>query len=130
MGTSQLGGYSIKIAGGELQEGVPYLRKRLLPLSDLHLTRFKGCRKSVLVAVGNGPCQRVLFRGAFEPSDYQVSGGQPTTRHFAAGELAFFEEGIDRVGGDAKHLGGGLDVKDVGVSGKPRQNILGLRHFW
>jgi hypothetical protein len=57
-----------------------------------------------------------LFRGAFEPPDHHVSGGQPAACHFSAGEFALLEKSIDRVGGDAKHLGGRLDIKDAGGS--------------
>jgi hypothetical protein len=47
---------------------------------------------------------------------HQVSGDEPAACHFSSGELAFFEEGIDRMRRDAKHLGRCLDVKDVGIS--------------
>ena len=85
---------------------------------DLRFTRFKSFGKGLLVAVRDRTGQGVLFGGAFEPAEYQLAGGEPAAGYFAAGELAFLEEVVDRMGRNPQHPGCGLGIEDFGIPGR------------
>jgi hypothetical protein len=90
---------------------------RLLTLLDMHLAGVKRGAQGLMVAVGNSTAQGVFFGRAAEPAQHRVSGGEPVARHVPTGQLAFLEEGVHHMGGDAQHPGGGLYVEHLGVSG-------------
>lgn len=73
-----------------------------------------------MIAVLNGSSQGVVLGGLLKPTQDRCPGGDPFAADFAARELSFLEEVVDRIDGYREEFGGHPDVKDFRNLGERR----------